>query len=180
MPAFLPDMILPGLTAVTEELLLSRGIDFLMLDFDNTIVPYTTDVPTENMERWLRMMQTSKVRLCIVSNTKKRRVRDFCEKYGLNYVMHAKKPFHRGIDECLSRFSLRKEQAALVGDQIFTDVLGANTAGLTSILIPAIHNHNILLKLRHAAELPFIAVGRIRLRLMAGKLQKKSRQGQKN
>ena len=179
MPVFLPDMMLPGPTAVTEDMLLSRGIDFLMLDFDNTIVPYTADVPTEDMERWLHMMQTSKVRLCIVSNTKKPRVRDFCEKYGLDYVMHAKKPFHRGIEECLRRFSLRKEHAALVGDQIFTDVLGANTAGLTSILSPAIHNHTVLLKLRHVAELPFIAVGRIRLHLMAGKSQKKNRQKQK-
>lgn len=172
MPVFLPDMMLPGLTALTEEALLSRGIDFLMMDFDNTIVPYTTSEPTEEMLRWLTAMQTSGVRLCIVSNTKKPRVRVFCEKYGIDYVMHAKKPFHRGIHECLERFSLRKEQAALVGDQIFTDVLGANTAGLTSILIPAIHNHNILLKLRHAAELPFIAIGRIRLCILSKRMQK--------
>lgn len=169
MPAFLPDLILPALTDLTSEMLVQRGVDFLMLDFDNTIVPYTTDSPTEQMLAWLRTMQASPVRLCVVSNTKKLRVRKFCETYGIDYVMRAGKPFHRGIRVCMARYGLSPEQTALVGDQIYTDVLGANTAGLTSVLISAICNHNLLLKARHIAELPFIAAGRIRLRRLAKK-----------
>ena len=172
MPVFLPDLILPALTDLTSEMLLARGVDFLMLDFDNTIVPYTTDIPTDEMLTWIRTMQASPIRICVVSNTKKPRVRIFCETYSIDYVMRAGKPFHRGIRECLSRYGLKTEQAALVGDQIFTDVLGANTAGLTSVLVSAIHNHNILLKARHIAELPFIAAGRIRLRRRSKKRRK--------
>ena len=52
---------------------------------------------------------------------------------------------------------------ALAGDQIYTDVLGANCAGMTSILVSAIHNHTIWLKLRHIAELPVIAIGKWRI-----------------
>ena len=163
MPLFLPAIILPHLTDVTPELLLQRGVDFLMLDFDNTIVPYTTNDPTPEMRAWLARMQQSRVRLCVVSNSKKPRVVRFCEQYGLDCVTRARKPFHRGIRETLERFSLDPKQAALVGDQIYTDVLGANTAGLTSILIRAIHNHNFLLKLRHVAELPWIGLGKLRL-----------------
>ena len=88
----------------------------------------------------------------------------FCKSYGLDCVTHAKKPFQKGISECLARFHLRPETAALVGDQIYTDVLGANCAQLTSILISAINNHTIWLKLRHIAELPFIAWGKRRIR----------------
>lgn len=159
-----PDLIFPALTDVTAEALRSRGITFLMMDFDNTIVPYTTDVPTEKMRAWIEAMKASGIGLCVVSNSKKPRVVTFCKMYGLDCVTHAKKPFQKGISECLARFRLRPETAALVGDQIYTDVLGANCAGLTSILVSAIDNHTIWLKLRHVAELPFIAWGKRRIR----------------
>ena len=158
--SLIPKLILPSLTDVTPELLAARGVRFLMLDFDNTIVPYTTNEPAETMAAWLRQMQASEIRLCVVSNSRKPRVVEFCQKYGLDCITHAKKPFQRGIRECLARFSLNPAECALAGDQIYTDVLGANCAGMTSILVSAIHNHTIWLKLRHIAELPFIAIGR--------------------
>lgn len=162
--SFLPRMIYPHLTDVRAEDLRARGIGFLMLDFDNTIVPYTTSVPTDAMTDWLSAMQRSGIGLCVVSNSKKPRVVAFCEKYGLACITHAKKPFSRGIRACLARFSLEPARCALVGDQIYTDVLGANCAGVQSILIRAIHNHTIWLKLRHVAELPFIAIAKRRIK----------------
>lgn len=159
----IPDVILKRLTELTPELLSARGVSFLMMDFDNTIVPYTTDVPTEPMRAWLEQMKSSNIRLCVVSNSKRPRVVTFCKAYGLDCITHAKKPFQKGISECLMRFHLRPSQVALVGDQIYTDVLGANCAGLTSILVSAIDNHTIWLKLRHVTELPFIAWGKRRI-----------------
>ena len=140
----IPDVILKRLTELTPELLSARGISFLMMDFDNTIVPYTTDVPTEPMRAWLEQMKSSNIRLCVVSNSKRPRVVTFCRTYGLDCITHARKPFQKGISECLTRFHLRPSQAALVGDQIYTDVLGANCAGLTSILVSAIDNHTVV------------------------------------
>lgn len=162
--SFLPDMIFPSLTDVTSAALSARGVTTLLLDFDNTIVPYTTSTPTPEMERWLRAMQQSNIRLCVVSNSHKPRVKVFCEKYGLECITHAKKPFQRGLNEAKRRFSLDPAKTALVGDQIFTDVLGANYAGMQSILVCAINNHTIWLKLRHVAELPFIACGKRRIK----------------
>lgn len=169
---FFPDIILPALTDITPEMLTARGIDFLMLDFDNTIVPYTTDVPTEEMRAWLARMQKSEIGLCVVSNSKRDRVRKFCQTYGLDWITHAKKPFLRGIRECLATYNLSPERTALVGDQIYTDVLGAKSGGLTAILVTAIHNHNILLKLRHVAELPFIGLARLKLARQARRRRK--------
>ena len=154
--SLLPKIIVPALTDVTMELLHSRGIKLLMLDFDNTIVPYTTSTPTEEMRTWLEAMMKSDIQLCVVSNSHKDRVKIFCEKYGIPCITHAKKPFSKGIRECLEKFSIRPEECALVGDQIFTDTMGANGTGVTSILVKAIDNHNIWLKLRHVAEMPFI------------------------
>lgn len=158
--SLLPQAIFSSVPEITLDYLHARGIALLMLDFDNTIVPYTTSVPTERMRRWLDAMRRSDVRLCVVSNSRKPRVAIFCQTYGIPCVTRAKKPFSRGIHQCLERFQLQPSQCALVGDQIFTDVLGANCAGVSSLLVPAICNHTILLKLRHVLELPFIFLAR--------------------
>ena len=164
--SFLPVLRADSLTQLTAPVLCRRGIHLLMLDFDNTIVPYTTSVPTEEMLQWLHKMNESDVQICVVSNSRNSRVKVFCEKYGLDCITHAKKPFTKGIKECLARYGIAAMHSALVGDQIYTDVLGANCAGITSVLIPAIHNHNIWLKLRHVAELPFIlATGNRRIKV---------------
>ena len=160
--SFLPTIITESLTDITPELLRSRDIRLLMLDFDNTIVPYTRNEPTEAMEKWIRQMVSSDIPICVVSNSKNDRVKIFCEKYGMSCIMHAKKPFPKGIRECLVKFNIPAWQAALVGDQIFTDTLGANSAGVTSILVKAIDNHNFWLKARHVLELPFIFFARNR------------------
>lgn len=160
--SLLPRVIAPELPALTPEWLQKKGIRLLMLDFDNTVVPYTTDFPTEKMRRWLDAMTSSGIEVCIVSNSKNDRVPRFCRENGLPCIVRAHKPGTKGIRECLNRFGCAPGQAALVGDQIFTDTLGANRAGVTSILVKAIHNHNFWLKARHVLELPFIFAARKR------------------
>ncbi len=160
--SLLPELIVDAVTDLTPEILKEKGIRLLMLDFDNTIVPYTTDIPTGTMEAWLHTMLTSGVRICVVSNSRKNRVKIFCEAYGIDCVTRARKPFSKGIAECLDRFQLSAAVCALAGDQIFTDTLGANCAGVTSILVKPIHNHNFWLKARHVLEQPFIYLARKR------------------
>ena len=160
--SLLPKVIAGKITRLTPEYLASQGIRLLMMDFDNTIVPYTTNIPTEEMANWLDRMNRSSIQLCVVSNSKNQRVQIFCKQYGLDCITHARKPFTDGISRCLEKYQIPPEESALVGDQIYTDTLGGNCAGVTSILVKAIHNHNIWLKLRHIAELPFIYLGKIR------------------
>ena len=160
--SLLPRLMTDSLTDLTPELLREKNVRLLMLDFDNTIVPYTTDVPTQDMERWLSRMNASEIQICVVSNSHKDRVPAFCQARGIDCITHAKKPFSKGIRECLGKYGIPASQAALVGDQIYTDTLGANCAGVTSILIKAIHNHTFWLKARHVLELPFIFLARNR------------------
>ena len=160
--SLLPKLITEKTTDITPELLRCRGVRLLMLDFDNTIVPYTTDVPTPEMASWLKKMKETEIAVCIVSNSHNDRVPKFCADYGLDCITHAKKPTPKGINECLARYGIPAENAALIGDQIFTDTLGANNAGVTSILVKAIDNHNFWLKARHVLEKPFIFAARNR------------------
>lgn len=158
----LPTVRAGALTDLTPELLRQMDIRLLMLDFDNTIVPYTTDRPTPAVLAWLGKMKETDIRLCVVSNSHNDRVPRFCQVYGIDCITHARKPFSKGIRQCLARCDIPPRQAALVGDQIYTDTLGANCAGIRSILVEAIDNHNFWLKLRHVAELPFIYAARNR------------------
>ena len=158
LPVYMADAV----TDLTPGFLQDQGIRLLMLDFDNTIVPYTTNTPTPEMAAWLQNMLASPIRLCVVSNSRRSRVKVFCEAYGLPCITHAKKPFSKGIRQCLEQFSVTAQECALAGDQIYTDTLGANCAGVRSILVKAIDNHTFWLKLRHVAEKPFIYAARKR------------------
>ena len=108
--SFLPGIVTDALTDITPELLRNRKIRLLMLDFDNTIVPYTTSVPTEKMEKWLREMAAGEIPVCVVSNSKKDRVKIFCDKYGIPCITHAAKPFTKGINECLAKYGVPASQ----------------------------------------------------------------------
>jgi len=158
LPAFIADK----LTDLTPEFLKEQEIELLMLDFDNTIVPYTTSVATEEMDAWIKSILASDLAVCVVSNSRKDRVKIFCARYGMDCITHAKKPFTRGIRECLEKYGIPASRAALVGDQIFTDTLGANGCGVRPMWVKAIHNHNFWLKARHVLELPFIFAARKR------------------
>ena len=160
--SLIPKILVHSLPDLTPQRLREAGIDFLMLDFDNTIVPYTSDVPTPAMEAWLKEMMCSGIGLCVVSNSHKERVKVFCKAWGIPCITYARKPFSKGILQCKEQFHLDFSHTALAGDQIYTDVLGANCAGAISILVHHIHLHTFWLRLRHAVELPFIFIGKRR------------------
>ena len=162
--SLLPKAMTRKITDLSPEYLRGRGVKLLMMDFDNTIVPYTTSTPSKQFLQWLEEMKQSGIALCIVSNSKKERVVIFCRKYRLDCITHSKKPFSKGIRECLERYGFPPEECALVGDQIYTDVLGANCCCVQSILVKSIHNHTVWLKARHLLEKPFIwAAGKRRI-----------------
>ena len=160
--SFLPAVIIETVTQLDPAQLHKWGIRLLMLDFDNTIVPYTTSVPTQQMRDWLQMMSRSDIQICVVSNSRKPRVKAFCQEYGIDCITRANKPFSKGIRQCLEKYGISPQEAALAGDQIFTDTLGGNCAGVRTVLVRAIHNHTIWLKLRNVMERPFILVARNR------------------
>ncbi len=160
--SLLPKYRADALTDIHPQWLLDQGVELLMLDFDNTIVPYTTNDPTPLMAAWLTWVKDCGIRVCVVSNSKRDRVQSFCKKRYLNCITHARKPSPKGIRACMEKFDTKPEASLLIGDQIFTDTLGANRAGVRSVLVRAIDNHTIWLKLRHVLELPFIFLARKR------------------
>lgn len=162
MLSFLPSYIFPKITDISTEFLKDKDIRLLLMDFDNTMLPYTTNIPSAELLLWIQQIKEAGIDLCIVSNSHKSRVPDFCKAYNVACVVHAAKPGTKGIHRAIEQQGAEQKHTALVGDQIYTDVLGANRAGITSLLVRSIHNHNIWLKLRHLLEIPFIAMARKR------------------
>lgn len=162
MLSFLPDYIFPEITDISPDFLRQHGLTLLLADFDNTMLPYTTDTPPQELLDWIERIKDAGIMLCIVSNSRKPRVPRFCAQYGVACITGANKPGTRGVKEALRRFGTEKKNTALVGDQIYTDVLCANLSGVTAIAVKSINNHNIWLKLRHGLEAPFLAMSKKR------------------
>lgn len=152
-----------SITELTPQWCASGGIRLLLLDFDNTIVPYTTVEPDDAVTAWFSAIREAGIRVMVVSNSRKsRRVPEFCEKRDIPWIIKAGKPSPRGLLRAMAQMDCTPQETAMVGDQTFTDVLAANAAGVTSVLVRPIDMHNPLHKLRYLLEQPFIRGGRNR------------------
>lgn len=152
----LPGFSFRGLTDVAPDFLTKHGIKFLMLDLDNTLAPYGELQPTQAVIKWVNSIKNAGITLFFVSNSKKpTRVEVFSHSLGIEYLKEARKPSPTKLLQAISQSGFNKGEAALVGDQIYTDVLAANRAGVVSIIVKPISLKNPLLALRFAFESPF-------------------------
>ena len=106
MLSFLPDFIFQTITQIRPAFLREHGIRLLLMDFDNTMLPYTTDRPEQPLLDWIAGMQDAGITLCIVSNSHKQRVPHFSQQYHVPCVTHAAKPGTRGIREAMERYGV--------------------------------------------------------------------------
>lgn len=148
---------------LSGEALARRGFKLLLADLDNTLAPYGVPLPDEKLKAWRDELARHGVALFILSNNRKEhRPRVFAEELGVPYIGHAGKPKTPSFYRAMERLGVTKEQTAIVGDQVFTDVLGGNRAGVSTILVQPVRlAGNPGRYLRYAVEVPF--------RLLSGK-----------
>lgn len=159
--SFVPQYSFQSLEEISPELLKSAGVELLMMDLDNTISPYKVDVPSEGLLSWTEHMKSDGITLFIVSNSHSdSRVRVFAEAMDIGFISRANKPMTGGVRKVLRMFGLQPEQAALAGDQIFTDILVANRSGVVSLLVEPILLHTFLFRARYIMERPFRRMSR--------------------
>lgn len=114
-----------------------RGVIF---DIDNTLVEH--DAPAdERASRLIKKLQTLGFSVCFLSNNDEPRVADFNKQLGAQYIYKAGKPLAKGYGRAMKLMGTDKENTLFVGDQIFTDIWGANNAGIRSILVQPIAKH---------------------------------------
>lgn len=135
MPLFYPTIRKNRITDITPQDLHALGVKGLLLDVDNTLTRYKSQTLDPAVAGWLRQMQGEGFALTIVSNGLPRRVRPFAQKVGLRCIAFACKPSPLGYWRGARRLGLSCKECAIVGDQMFTDVVGANLCGMHSILL---------------------------------------------
>lgn len=134
----------------------TKGIRLLLLDLDNTLVPYGAKEPGEALLRWLADLKAEGIHPFILSNSRKeKRVPELAEKMGIPFLRRAGKPRRKGFQEAMKEMGRGHAETAMVGDQIFTDVWGANRLGIQSILVRPLQLDNPFRVLRYALETPF-------------------------
>lgn len=120
-----------------EELRL-KGIKGLIIDIDNTLAPWKAEFLEEKVKLWLIDLKSSGVKVCFVSNGHKQRIKNLVIDLDIPYIYQAQKPTKRGFLKALNILQTAPSETALIGDQIFTDILGGNRIGLTTILVEPI------------------------------------------
>ena len=133
-----PDIKLDRITDIKIELLKKYGISALILDVDNTMSTHHGQILTDGLSDWLVYMQSGGIDLTILSNSNEKRVAPFAAKVGLDYISMGLKPLPFGFLRAVRSLGVKRKNAAIVGDQIFTDVLGGNAAGLKTVLLTPI------------------------------------------
>ena len=140
---------------ITPEFLREQGIELLLMDLDNTLSPYIVDDATDELKAWIEDLKQGGIEPFIFSNNKGDRPAMFAEQLNVEFVKLAKKPRQGMLHTVLEQKGKTPAQTAIIGDQIYTDVLCGAIGGLYSIVVRPILLHNPLHALRYGAEFPF-------------------------
>ncbi len=135
MAIFKSTDIFRRITDINIDYLKVNNIDTLLLDVDNTLSTHHGTVLVDGLREWLDNMSANGINLAIVSNSKRFRIEPFARRLKLPFVSLALKPLPFGYRKARKMLSAVKKNTAIVGDQIFTDVLGANLYGIKSLLV---------------------------------------------
>ncbi len=116
-----------------------ENIKYLLIDIDNTLVADNAPDADECSIAFLKRLEEKKIEFFLVSNNSEERVLSFNKNLGYRYIFRAGKPGKKKIKAVMREMNAKKEQTALIGDQIFTDLLAAKNAGIRMILVTPIN-----------------------------------------
>lgn len=158
-----PDRMFGGYDEITPEILATLGVRALICDIDNTLVTYDDAEPTEALLRWFDRLASRGVKVAFVSNNDEARVAGFNRRLG--YPAHAKagKPKPHMLRVAIEELGVKPSECAMLGDQLFTDLVAGRLAGLTCLLVPPIRDKKTpLFRFKRALEAPILALWRRR------------------
>lgn len=130
-----PKEYLSSVFEITADKLKRLGLDTIIFDIDNTLVPYWIKAPDERLKEYFKSLRDNGIKVGVLSNSKEIRSKTFCSPVDIPYVFRAKKPGIKGFIKIMENMGSVPEKSMIVGDQIFTDVWCGNKAGAYSVLV---------------------------------------------
>lgn len=135
MELLTPDLKVQRVEDISPRFLLNRGITALLLDIDNTLVSRATGAISPEVHAWIEELKHSDIDCCLISNNWHRDAYNYAELLGLPVVAKAMKPLPAAYIKALVTIGAHRASTAVVGDQLFTDILGARLCVLPCILV---------------------------------------------
>ena len=134
-----PHYRISSVLELTPERLRDLGLENLLLDADCTLKRYRGEQCAPGIAAWLDVLRQAGFGLCLVSNGLGERIGRFAGPLGLPFVCKALKPLPSGCRRAMRQMGFRRQSTAMVGDQLFADILAGRLAGLTTFLVEPIH-----------------------------------------
>lgn len=134
-----PDMYYKNVQSIDLKDFEEKDIKGIAIDVDNTLIDYKEDI-TEEVIEWVKGVKEAGYKICILSNSsKKAKVERIANIFKIDYIMDAKKPLKAGFKKAIQLLDLPVQNIAVIGDQIFTDVWGANKLNMVSVYVEPIN-----------------------------------------
>ena len=138
-----PNYYCDRITDIEVDFLKKNNIKALILDVDNTLLD-TDKIVLEGLEEWHKKIVDAGIESIIVSNSNKLdKIQNMAKLLNISYIRLALKPLKRGLKKAQKQLNIPFENIAAIGDQIFTDVIGANRCGMFSILVKPINEKDL-------------------------------------
>jgi uncharacterized protein len=130
------DTLADGITAIDVPELLARGVSGAIIDLDNTLVSYRSLQPTEEAATWVRSALAAGLKMVLVTNNSTPWAHVVAKTLEIPCIADARKPLSGGFRRALDTLDLPRNRVVVIGDQFFTDVLGAKLLGMHVIMVP--------------------------------------------
>ena len=138
MALFKPTAMKKDVLEITPDFLKNLSVKAVLLDIDNTLVSYKSHEPINGAVEWVKTIQNAGFKVIVVSNNFEKRVNPIAAKFGLPFITFAMKPLPFGYLRASKILGVKCRECAIIGDQIFTDVMGANLCSMKSVLLEPI------------------------------------------
>jgi len=154
---FMPDLYLDDIYGISPAFLREKGIRAVLLDIDNTLVTYDDPKPTPSVLKWLADLRENGIEAAFISNNHEDRVTLFNEDLQLFATWDSKKPSGKCYLAAMKHLGVEKNEVAVIGDQVFTDVWSAKRLGLYAILVKPIKDKtSLFFRSKRALEKPIL------------------------
>ncbi len=165
MKKLIPDYVFSSIYEITPDILIKNGVRGVLIDLDGTLASNKTAQPPypKDLHTFLKMLKGSGLRVLVFSNNHKRRVDLFCKSLDTEYMYWACKPLLLGFRRASKRIGVPLNQLAIIGDQIFTDVLGGNRVGALTCYVSTLDQRSPWVNIRCRIERGFVERGKKRM-----------------
>lgn len=144
---YMPDVYQKSIYYINYDKLYKKGVRCLLFDLDNTISPPHVNKPTKRLKRLFDELKDKGFKLVIISNAPKHRIEPFKRELNVDACAFSLKPKKNKYTRIMEKFKYKSTELAAIGDQLLTDIYGANKLDITSVLVNPLTEHDYTITL---------------------------------